>query len=225
MNTQTHAVLNLALLGRGGGRRHGGSVLLGSLLPDLPMFGFFLWQVFGAGRSQREIWSERYFDPGWQLFFDVFNSVPIYASIACGAGVALWLGSRRRGALRSCTGRRAGGGAAGTGGERAWAWLYFAVAALLHLAVDLPLHREDAHRHWLPLSGWRFESAVSYWDPEHYGQVVSALELLLLMGAGAVLWRRQGRLWARVVLVAVVLSSAVLWAGAYLLPALAGVGT
>ena len=37
---------------------------------------------------------------------------------------------------------------------------------------------DDAHRHFYPLSDYRFISLVSYWDPRHYGTVAMPAELL-----------------------------------------------
>lgn len=63
--------------------------------------------------------------------------------------------------------------------------------AVIALAtLDLPLHYDDAHRHFMPFSDWRFESQVSYWDPRRGGALGAALELLALVGASAVLWVR-----------------------------------
>jgi len=51
--------------------------------------------------------------------------------------------------------------------------------------VYLPVHHDDGHRHFFPLSDWRFESPVSYWDPAHYGHIFLWIELLLV-AAGTV---------------------------------------
>ena len=48
----------------------------------------------------------------------------------------------------------------------------------LHLLCDLAVHNDDAHRHFLPFTNWRFISPISYWDPKHYGIIFSALEFL-----------------------------------------------
>lgn len=156
MNTPAHALLNCALLRRG----PRGAVLLGALLPDLPMFPFWLSQV-AVGRSQHMIWSVHYFDPTWQRFFDVFNSIPLCAVIV----LAAW-GAGQRGLL--------------FGGS----------SALLHQLGDFLLHREDGHRHLFPISDWRFMSPISYWDPNYYGHWVSAFELAASAVAALYLYRR-----------------------------------
>ncbi len=44
MNTPAHVVLNALVLGRGTGREHWAPITAGALVPDLPMFGFYLYQ-------------------------------------------------------------------------------------------------------------------------------------------------------------------------------------
>lgn len=62
--------------------------MLGAVLPDLPMFVFYGIQKY-LGTPEHEIWSSRYFDPTWQAFFDVFNSVFV-------VGLLLAIGWRNR---------------------------------------------------------------------------------------------------------------------------------
>ena len=125
------------------------ALVIGALLPDLPMFGFYGYQKM-IGRSESEIWTTAYFEPGWQLFFDLFNSIPIALVL-----IAVFHVCRLR-----------------------WAKLLVG-SALLHMCCDLPVHHDDGHRHFLPLSNWRFESPVSYWDPHHFGIYFAGAELLL----------------------------------------------
>ena len=186
MNTPTHALVNWALLGRGSGRAHERAILLGAVLPDLPMFAFWIVEAGIRGQSQRAVWDRIYFDPGWQVVFDAFNSVPLYL----GAGLVAWWARRR-------------------------AALFCSASALAHLALDLPFHREDGHRHWLPFSDWRFVSPVSYWDPAHYGAWFSVLELALLFAAAAVIARRHENPWIRGALGAVAAGCTTAWVAAH----------
>lgn len=173
MNTPAHVVLGGVVLGHGAWRRHWLAISGGALAPDAPMLLFYLVERLGRGAPERLIWSELYFDPGWQGFFDVFNSVPLFALLAL---VAWRLGSS--------------------------AALAFFAAAALHCLTDLPLHREDAHAHFLPFSDWRFVSPVSYWDPRHGGRLFVALELLGTLTGALVLARRdEPRGWRAVGLV------------------------
>lgn len=160
MNTPAHVALNALLLGRNRWRPHWFAITAGALLPDLPMFAFYGIQKFAFGTNERAIWSSAYFEPGWQLFFDLFNSLPL---IAVGAAIAWRIGATR--------------------------WLAFFASMALHCVADLPLHREDAHSHFLPFTSWRFESPVSYWDPAHYGLWFGAAEILLVGIAGVALRR------------------------------------
>ena len=48
---------------------------------------------------------------------------------------------------------------------------------------------DDAHRHFYPLSDYRFISLVSYWDPRHYGTVAMPAELLTVLLLSVVVWK------------------------------------
>ncbi len=68
--------------------------------------------------------------------------------------------------------------------------LFFALAALIHMASDFPVHAEDAHKHFWPISDWRFYSPFSYWDIRHFGRNVGLVETLLGIGLVTLLLRR-----------------------------------
>lgn len=163
MNTPAHIVLNAYVLGRGRFVRLAWPIAFGALLPDLPMFLFYVYQRGWLSMPERVIWSQTYFLPHWQSLFDAFNSLPL---IALGAVLA-WRTKRT-------------------------AWLACFASMAVHSSADLLLHHEDAHGHFWPLSAWRFRSPVSYWDPRHYGRVFAALELAASVAACALLWRRGG---------------------------------
>jgi len=165
MNTPAHVAFNALVLGRGRFQPHWLAITAGALLPDLPMVGFYLLERVGRGTPERVIWGQLYFDPGWQSLFDAFNSLPLIALAALFA----W----RAGATQA---------------------LAFLASMALHCLADLPLHREDAHAHFWPLTSWRFLSPVSYWDPRHGGAFFLASELALLLAAPFVL-RRRSRAW------------------------------
>ena len=163
MNTPAHIVVNAFLLGRGRFRRFVWPIALGALLPDLPMFGFYLYQRGWLRLPERLIWSQAYFLPPWQTLFDAFHSLPLIALAACCA----WRAKRP-------------------------AWVACLASMALHAIADLLLHHEDAHRHLWPLSDWRFRSPVSYWDPRHHGQLFMALQLAAMLASSVALWRRGG---------------------------------
>ena len=69
----------------------------------------------------------------------------------------------------------------------------FFCSVLLHCGVDLALHHDDAHRHFFPLSDWRYASPVSYWDPRRLGRLGALLEVCSVIGGSFVLARRGQR--------------------------------
>jgi len=144
----------------------------GALAPDLPLYLFFGWYTLVRQLPQELIWQVLYFRTDWQTVFDLFHSLPLWAA----AGFLFW----RRGALRSAL---------------------FCLAALLASFEDFLVHHEDAHAHFFPLSSYRFHSPVSYWNPAHYGQYFSVLEIVLSVGAGIWAYRRLESRWGRMVLV------------------------
>ena len=175
MNTQTHLLLAAAVLGRnmgpkGQAPKGQATVLAGALVPDLSIFALAAFGL-ATGLSGAQIWEEAYWAEPWQTLSALSNSVPLW-----GAGLASSLALGRR--LPA---------------------LFFA-AGLLHLAFDLPLHAEDAHRHFWPLTDWRFRSPVSYWDPRHHGRIASAAEALGGLLLVTVLWRRHRARRVRAVL-------------------------
>ncbi|WP_242035974.1 hypothetical protein [Leptolyngbya sp. FACHB-8] len=121
-------------------------------MPDAPMFVFYFVEKVLYKTPEAIIWRQAYYQPHWQNFIDFFNSIPL---ILLGLVLALWAGSQ-------------------------FGTLLFG-SMMLHMAGDLPLHHDDAHRHFLPFSNWRFQSPVSYWDPRHYGHLVSALEIVFVI--------------------------------------------
>ncbi len=151
MNTPGHAVLNLALLSDLSPHTKL-AIVAGAILPDLPIFGFYVWAKFIDRLSEKKIWSEIYWQPQIQTWVAIFHSIPL---AGIGWSIAYFLG-----------------------------WeipqILF-VSFLLHSLEDLPVHNDDAHRHFFPFSNYRFISPFSYWDPKHYGRIVAAIELGLVL--------------------------------------------
>lgn len=180
MTTPAHAALSLIVLGRS--ERNALPVALGAVAPDVPMLVFYLWERLARGVSEGRIWSERYFDPGWQVVFDIPSSIPL---LLLALGIAVMAGRRAP----------ATAGAPGTGAPPGWqrglrtAPALFIASMIVHALGDLPLHREDAHRHFLPFSDWRFISPVSYWDPEFHGGYAALGEVVLVLAVSIFLFR------------------------------------
>ena len=56
MNTPSHAIINLAILGRKAHPEWNWPIVLGALIPDLAMFVFYGWGKLVAGMSDTQIW-------------------------------------------------------------------------------------------------------------------------------------------------------------------------
>jgi len=160
MNTPAHAIVNLLLL-PGQRRRAFLPVLLGALIPDVPIVLFYGWARLVARLPERIIWTSAYHGVGWQALIDTFHSFPLL-------GVACFI-SRRLRAPRCAA---------------------FFASMFLHSCFDFPLHHDDAHRHFFPLSDWRFHSPVSYWDPRYFGGIFSSMEVLIVVAGGVWLARK-----------------------------------
>lgn len=179
MMTQTHLLLAAALFARPKRLRRNSAVIAGALVPDAAIFVLFGWAV-ATGIPQETLWREIYWQEPWQTWTAVGNSVPLYLT---GLLISVALINPSDGRPR-------------------WQALppLFCLAALTHLAGDFPLHNDDAHQHFWPLSEWRFYSPVSYWDPDHHSGIVAPLETLLGLALSIVLFRRFQNIWVRVVL-------------------------
>jgi hypothetical protein len=153
MNTPSHAILNLAVL-----FNHQPQavlpIVLGGIVPDVPMFVLYFWAKKIRRQSERQIWSETFWLPFWQNINHSFHSIPLLAIGLLLSAIAGWQ----------------------------LVGLFF-FSALLHCFGDLPLHNDDAHRHFLPFSQYRFISPLSYWDPRHHGRTVALVERLLVLAA------------------------------------------
>ncbi|NER38512.1 MAG: hypothetical protein F6J93_31940 [Oscillatoria sp. SIO1A7] len=162
MNTPAHIVINLAVLGRKDKPENNIPIAIGAFLPDLPMFLFYAYEKLWQKTPEWTIWSESYYNPSWQDFFDIFNSIPL---VAIAGLMAYYFGSGRLVALFASMG--------------------------LHSIGDFPVHNDDAHRHFFPFSSWRFESPFSYWDYNHHGRIVSFLEVVAVIVCCIIICRRQ----------------------------------
>lgn len=148
MMTPSHISASLLVWRREGTWRSLAAVVAGAVLPDATMFLFYGYQRI-MGANEASIWNELYFLDHWQYVFDVFNSFPIALVLL----ICAWHFRCR--------------------------WLQlFLLSAMLHMIFDLPLHHDDGHRHFLPVTNWRFESPISYWDPKHFGWIIAPIELL-----------------------------------------------
>ncbi len=175
MQSQTHVLLALALFSKKDAPLRNWAAFTGALATDAFIYIGFAWYVGLEGQSATLFFRETYFDPLMQFWSALSNSLPLWAALMA-AGVTL---------------RKNKFGAA---------LLIFALAAFTQSLIDLPVHADDAHRHFWPLSDYRFVSPVSYWDPAHYGRIAAPLDALLGVICALILWRRFARLRVRIVL-------------------------
>jgi len=182
MNTPAHVALNLAILGKKENAGDIWAITLGAILPDLPIITFYLFHKLFLRTAELVIWSRAYFAAGWQIFFDIFSSSPMMV-------LGLFLAMRfkfRKTAL-------------------------FLASMGIHDLSDFLLHNDDAHRHFFPLSDWRFHSPVSYWDPAHFGQFIAPLEAIGVLVACFFVWRRFASKGVRKLISVIVLIYTVYW--------------
>nr|WP_070959733.1 hypothetical protein [Hyphomonas sp. Mor2] len=170
MNTVAHVIVACAALSRPDAPRRNLAVVAGALIPDASMFVFFAWSRLN-GWSGDETWNVRYWMEPWQTLGAVSNSFVLFTALLA---LSVW---------------------------RKWPVLTAAaIAALLHIALDFPLHADDAHRHFWPVSDWRFQSPVSYWDPAANGLIGNMIETATVLGATILLWRRFQGMKTRIAL-------------------------
>jgi len=163
MNTPAHLLLGGALLGRGQ-RGLIWAAFAGAMLPDLSLYVMAGVSLSILGIPAQRVFNELYFSDAWQTVFAIDNSFILWSLLLA---VAVW--------------KRSGWGMALTG------------AALLHLALDFPLHHDDGRPHFWPLSDWVFESPFSYWDRGHGAMWIAPLEAFAATLAAVWVWtRRQG---------------------------------
>ena len=185
MMTQTHLLVAASLLAKPGEKLRNTAVIIGSFIPDAAIYTLFVWSKL-ASIPEQKVWREIYWQEPWQTWTAAGNSVPFVMLLGF-AGVA----ALRIPALAYRIGLFA---------------VFLALAALTHVAGDLPVHVDDAHRHFWPLSDWKFISPVSYWHPDHHGGIFSILESVLGVMLAIILFRSFKVLWVRIVLVLVCLA-------------------
>lgn len=180
MNTQTHLLVAAALLAKPDHPKRNVALIVGALLPDIAIFVLFGWAV-ATGVPQGELWGRIYFSQPMLTFTAIGNSAPLYGAVALAAwAYARWRIGEPLAVLPTLT--------------------VLGLAALSHLALDFPVHVDDAHPHFWPLSEWRFRSPVSYWNGNFHAQWVSVVELLVALGLLTLLWRRFQARWVRAIL-------------------------
>lgn len=183
MQTQTHFLMTAALaapLRKRGLEIPTWPFLLGSFLPDVPLFVLSLWFGLFSTAAQEGMTAasmaeyDRLFftDPLWIVPHNFFHA-PLILTALFGLGLLL---ERRKSPW----------------GDRL---LWFALAAGLHTAIDILTHHNDGPLLFFPFDfHTRFTSPVSYWDPDHYGDSFTVFEIALnvaLIGYFFLNWQRK----------------------------------
>lgn len=170
MNTPAHLIVGTSVFSRPGLKGTYAAAFMGAAAPDLSLYVMVAVSIWGLGVPADTVFREYYYSDAWQSVFAVDNSFILWGLLF---GLAFW---------------------------RVWPRIIaFAGAALLHLALDFPLHTHDARMHFWPLTDWVFESPVSYWDRAAHAGVVGPMEFFLSLGCAAILWRRYREIWIRAV--------------------------
>ena len=186
MMTQTHGLIAAALLtSPSRSKRHNFSVLLGSLMPDMAIFGLYAWSKIEK-IPESILWRDVYFSEPMLTLTAIGNSLPLYLFVLF---MAMSVGTVRF--------KRAGLAVDARLDQTHFSWLVsrsaialFALAAITHLVGDFPVHAADAHPHFWPFTDWRFHSPISYWDSNHYGHVFFYVEATLGVMLSIILFRR-----------------------------------
>jgi len=176
MQTQSHALIAAALvlpLRRRQINVHLPAVVLGAILPDIPLFllslggiAYYRWfaPLPAATNLGEHLFTTLFFqDPLWIISHNFFHSLPINA-LLCALG---WWGMR--------SSKRWGG-----------ALFWLALSMLLHAGIDIVTHYSDGPIFLMPLNwSYRFASPVSYWEDAYYGRQFfvfeSTLDLFLII--------------------------------------------
>lgn len=167
MNTPAHLLIGAAVFGRPTTTRFLAAALAGAMLPDLSLYLMAGVSLAILDIPPNVVFGELYFSRSWQMVFAIDNSFFVWGGLL---GVAMW--------------RRS-----------AWA-IALCGAAILHLALDLPLHHDDGRAHFWPATRWVFESPLSYWDRGHGAAWMAPIEGVLACISSWVLWRRGLPTWA-----------------------------
>jgi hypothetical protein len=184
MMTQTHVLVGLAMFGRPRETARNWMAIAGGIVPDAAIYVLYAIEKF-RGTSESIIWSDVYDSPFWQDAVAWGNSIPLWLCLlAIGFAMAATTNFKTASMLL----------------------IVFAGSCLVHMACDFPLHVEDAHRHFFPLSSWRFRSTVSYWDPNHFGVQAASCEAILGVALSVWMWMRFKNVAGRAGIILMLLS-------------------
>jgi len=167
MNTPAHLLLGAAAFGKAGQPKVTAAAVIGAIIPDLSLYLMGGYAFIVLGLSPQVVFGELYFSDAWQQVFAIDNSFVLWG---LALGIAVW--SKRRWAVALCG------------------------AALLHIALDFPLHADDARMHFWPITDWKFYSPISYWETSRGGAIIGVIEMFFVIALACVLIIRHSHwLW------------------------------
>jgi hypothetical protein len=169
MMTPTHVFLNWALFEkRGASPRERLAIIGGALTPDIGVWVFSVWFFSTVGFTFGPEWETLYRSEHWSAFFNLTHSFLLWPLLV---GIGIFF--RRR------------------------ILALFAGSALLHACCDFLVHADDAYAHFFPLSAWKFQSPISYWDPRHFGDIVAPLDSSVGLVALVYVYPRVQSWWGK----------------------------
>jgi len=168
MNTPAHLIFGLAAFGDPARKGVIAAALAGAMIPDASLYLMAGTHLMILDTPANVVFGELYFSDAWQSIFRVDNSIILW-------GIALVIGIMMRSQIV----------------------IALCGAALLHLGFDFLLHHDDGRAHFWPISNWIFQSPVSYWDGNHYGNIVGPIEAALSLAVCVWLWRQYTGRWMR----------------------------
>lgn len=174
MNTPGHYLINLAVLGKTIAPQHNVALTIGAILPDIPIFVFYLITKFVYQMPESQIWSQAYYKPLWQNTIALFHSIPL---AIIGTVIFYYLDWQ--------------------------VGMFLCISMVCHSLLDLPVHHDDAHRHFYPFSEYRFISPFSYWDVRHYGRYVALIEMVLVIGVNPLAISLLNSPWTKGIAIAI----------------------
>ncbi len=152
MNTPAHILVNLAIFTRPNRAKVVSAIALGAFFPDIPIFLFYFYEKVILGNLEGAIWGVNYNESPWHILIQYAHSFVITGAL----GVVCYF--------------------------KKWRYFAFFFASMFfHSVFDFPVHHDDAHSHFLPISQYKFQSPLSYWDPRHYGQYFMIFESVLVL--------------------------------------------
>lgn len=181
MMTTSHIIYNLAILGKKNSKKIYWAIGLGALFPDTVTILFFFVTSVIQQLPHETIWRDLYFNSYWN---NIFNLTHSFWLLPLFISIALYHKNKHA--------------------------VYFFGSALIHSAMDFLVHAEDAYAHFFPLSLWRFNSPISYWNPAYHGEIVSIFEHIFVGIALFLLLSNVEKPWLRKTLITLITIESIL---------------